>query len=307
MNVVTTIKDIQHEISAFRQNAGGREIDTAVGLVPTMGYLHEGHASLIREARQRCGYVVVSIFVNPLQFGPNEDFDRYPRDPERDRLLAEQSGADLIFMPEVKEMYPKPIRTTVSVSEVSSRMCGASRPGHFDGVSTVVMKLFQIVQPNYAFFGMKDAQQIAVVEQMILDLNVPVQVIRCPTIRESDGLAKSSRNVYLNPEERVQAVSLGDALSSVDNRLRRNPNMTIGELQEQVIDRIQREPLARIDYVEIAAYPSLEPLSCTSKASQLSGTIIIALAVFFGKTRLIDNRILTAEEVRSLVSYNDEI
>lgn len=307
MKIVTTIEAVQRKISAFRCNQAGKESASVIGLIPTMGYLHEGHASLIREARKRCGFVVISIFVNPLQFGPSEDFDRYPRDPERDRVLAEQSGADVIFMPEAAEMYPRPTLTTVSVSEVSSRMCGASRPGHFDGVTTVVMKLFQIVQPQYAFFGMKDAQQVAVVEQMIQDLNVPVEVVRCPTMREPDGLAMSSRNVYLNAEERRQSTALYDSLHRLDQWLIRNPYMTIGELLEQFVDRIRREPSAVIDYVEIATFPSLEPIRPEVVVSRMEETFIIALAVRFGKTRLIDNRILTPREVRSIVSNDDEI
>lgn len=278
---INTIAEMREQIQAARMQ--GKRI----GIVPTMGYLHEGHLSLVRAAREKCDVVVMSIFVNPLQFGPNEDFDRYPRDLERDRTLAEQAGVDVLFTPDVSEMYPRKILTNISVSNVTNPLCGRSRPGHFDGVATVVMKLFQIVQPDYAFFGQKDAQQVAVVTQMVQDLNVPVQIVPCPIIREADGLAMSSRNVYLTPEERAQALVLSHSLSLAEKWLREG--VTIEEVRSRVMDIISEKPLAAIDYVEILSYPELEPLE-----QAVSGTtLILALAVRFGKTRLIDNWIGT--------------
>lgn len=278
---INTIAEMREQIQAARMQ--GKRI----GIVPTMGYLHEGHLSLVRAAREKCDVVVMSIFVNPLQFGPNEDFDRYPRDLERDRTLAEQAGVDVLFTPDVSEMYPRKILTNISVSNVTNPLCGRSRPGHFDGVATVVMKLFQIVQPDYAFFGQKDAQQVAVVTQMVQDLNVPVQIVPCPIIREADGLAMSSRNVYLTPEERAQALVLSHSLSLAEKWLREG--VTIEEVRSRVMDIISEKPLAAIDYVEILSYPELELL----EQAVSDTTLILALAVRFGKTRLIDNWIGT--------------
>lgn len=278
---INTVAEMREHIQTARMQ--GKRI----GIVPTMGYLHEGHLSLVRAAREKCDVVVMSIFVNPLQFGPNEDFDRYPRDLERDRALADQAGVDVLFTPDVSEMYPRKILTNISVSNVTNPLCGRSRPGHFDGVATVVMKLFQIVQPDYAFFGQKDAQQVAVVTQMVQDLNVPVQIVPCPIIREADGLAMSSRNVYLTPEERAQALVLSHSLSLAEKWLREG--VTIEEVRGRVMDIISEKPLAAIEYVEILSYPELEPLE-----QAVSGTtLILALAVRFGKTRLIDNWIGT--------------
>ncbi|MGE7270395.1 pantoate--beta-alanine ligase [Brevibacillus panacihumi] len=278
---INTVAQMREHIQTARMQ--GKRI----GIVPTMGYLHEGHLSLVRAAREKCDVVVMSIFVNPLQFGPNEDFDRYPRDLERDRALADQAGVDVLFTPDVSEMYPRKILTNISVSNVTNPLCGRSRPGHFDGVATVVMKLFQIVQPDYAFFGQKDAQQVAVVTQMVQDLNVPVQIVPCPIIREADGLAMSSRNVYLTPEERAQALVLSHSLSLAEKWLREG--VTIEEVRGRVMDIISEKPLAAIEYVEILSYPELEPLE-----QAVSGTtLILALAVRFGKTRLIDNWIGT--------------
>ncbi|RNB84979.1 pantoate--beta-alanine ligase [Brevibacillus panacihumi] len=278
---INTVAEMRDQIQAARMQ--GKRI----GIVPTMGYLHEGHLSLVKAARETCDVVVMSIFVNPLQFGPNEDFDRYPRDLERDRALADQAGVDMLFTPEVSEMYPRKILTNISVSNVTNPLCGRSRPGHFDGVATVVMKLFQIVQPDYAFFGQKDAQQVAVVTQMVQDLNVPVQIVPCPIIREADGLAMSSRNVYLTPEEREQAIVLSHSLTLAEKWLREG--VSIGEVRGRVMDIISEKPLAAIEYVEILSYPELEPLDHAVPGT----TLILALAVRFGKTRLIDNWIGT--------------
>lgn len=285
MEVVQTIAELRARIKAYR-----KQNDQTVGFVPTMGFLHEGHASLLKKARSQCGLVVLSIFVNPLQFGPGEDFERYPRNAERDLAVAEAAGADIVFMPSVDEMYPSQTRTTVSVAEVTTRLCGASRPGHFDGVATVVSKLFHIVQPDQAFFGLKDAQQVAVIEQMVQDLNFPVEIVPCPTLREDDGLAMSSRNVYLSAEERQQALVLSQSLQKAKAFIesKSSSTFTSQELLLLVRNHIQTAPLAVIDYVEVLSYPTLEPFETSHSTSSL----IIALAVKFGKTRLIDNLIL---------------
>ncbi|ULL19793.1 pantoate--beta-alanine ligase [Paenibacillus sp. H1-7] len=285
MKVLHSVNEIRQAVRAAR---AGRPT-VKVGFVPTMGYLHKGHASLLEAARKKSDIVVLSIFVNPLQFGPNEDFSRYPRDEQRDLALAKEAGVDFVFLPSVDDMYPRPTKTIVSVSEVTDRLCGASRPGHFDGVATVVTKLFNMVQPDFAFFGMKDAQQVAVIQQMVDDLNIPVDIIPCPTLREEDGLAMSSRNVYLQPEERKQALVLSSALRLAE-RLVKESNGTIAaeELQAAVKQHIEQSPLAQIDYADVLTYPSLEPVTDLKAVS----SIIVALAVKFGKTRLIDNTII---------------
>ncbi|MDU0200003.1 MULTISPECIES: pantoate--beta-alanine ligase [Paenibacillus] len=283
MEVIHSIADLRSRIREYR-----RKNDGSVGFVPTMGYLHEGHASLLRQARSQSGLVVLSIFVNPLQFGPGEDFERYPRNTERDLEVAEAAGADLVFMPSVSEMYPTPTRTTVAVSGLTSRLCGASRPGHFDGVATVVSKLFHIVQPDQAFFGLKDAQQVAVIQQMVQDLNLPVDIVPCPTLREKDGLAMSSRNVYLSDEERKQALVLSQALDKAKEFVQSRTNFNAAELESLVKSHIATAPLAVIDYAEVLAFPTLEPF----ENSTHTDSIILALAVKFGKTRLIDNVII---------------
>lgn len=289
MNVCATIAALRSEIAERKAEAVAAGKPGTVGFVPTMGYLHPGHASLLKRARDENDIVVLSIFVNPLQFGPNEDFARYPRDAKRDLALAEAERTDLVFMPDVAEMYPRPIRTTVSVSGLTDTLCGASRPGHFDGVATVVSKLLHIVDPDRAYFGMKDAQQVAVIRQMADDLNMRAAIVPCPTLREPDGLAMSSRNVYLSPEERRQALVLSGALDRVDGWLR-EPGMTLERLRGRIVDHIRTAPLAVIDYVEIVAYPDLHP-----PADWRSGDgtpLLVALAVKFGQTRLIDNKLI---------------
>lgn len=280
------VKGIDEVRAAVRQ---ARQEGKRIGFVPTMGYLHEGHLSLVDRAREMTDYVVVSIFVNPLQFGPNEDYDRYPRDLERDERMARQRGVDLLFAPDVAEMYPEPIKTTVHVADLSAPLCGASRPGHFDGVATVVLKLFNIVQPDYAFFGLKDAQQVAVVSRMVRDLNVPVTIVPCPIVREADGLAMSSRNVYLSPEERRQATVLYESLQwakeAVATGLR-----DWEALKRGVRERIAQKPLAEIDYVDVLAYTDLVP-----PRGVPGEQVLIAVAVRFGRTRLIDNALVTLE------------
>ncbi|MFC7442085.1 pantoate--beta-alanine ligase [Laceyella putida] len=279
MKIIETVKELRNELKPHRQGT--------IGFVPTMGYLHQGHLSLVERAKQECDTVVMSIFVNPLQFGPNEDLDRYPRDLERDAALAEAAGVDYLFHPSVSEMYPTEILTQVHVEKVTERLCGASRPGHFAGVTTVVTKLFHIVEPQRAYFGMKDAQQVAVIEQMVTDLHFPVTIVPCPTVREADGLALSSRNVYLSPEEREQALILNQSLREAKEKWVQGCFSHADEITEYVRKRIQTKPLADIDYVETLSYPRLEPLG-----ERMGERMIVAVAVRFGKTRLIDNVLL---------------
>ncbi|NBI30506.1 pantoate--beta-alanine ligase [Chengkuizengella marina] len=293
MEVMNTISQLKQFIYH------NKEQKQSIGFVPTMGYLHEGHRSLMQKAKSECDIVVLSIFVNPLQFGPNEDFEVYPRDTERDLQIAQDMNIDVVFLPTVKEMYPSEVNTKVSVSNLTSRLCGASRPGHFDGVSTVVMKLLNIVEPDKAFFGQKDAQQVAVITQMVFDLNMNVEIVPCPIIREKDGLALSSRNVYLNDEERVQAIRLFEALE-LSERWIGEMNVTTEVLQKHLYAHISSAPLAKIDYIEILSYPDLQPIEKTNTVTQILADkeIIVALAVKFGKTRLIDNRIYTNNTIK---------
>ncbi len=283
MKTVGTVQELRQFLRPLR--------DRRIGLVPTMGYLHEGHVSLIRRARKECDVVVLSVFVNPLQFGPREDYDRYPRDLDRDARIAEQAGVDMLFAPSVEEMYPEKPLTTVTVSRLTDRLCGASRPGHFDGVATVVAKLFHIVEPDRAYFGLKDAQQVAVVERMVRDLHFPVEIIPCPTVREKDGLAVSSRNVYLSEEEREQATVLSAGLREVAEKVQAGEMTRSRQVIDYLQGRISSKPLARIDYVDVLTYPDLTPVDA------LQGQrILVAVAVHFGSTRLIDNVILPEKE-----------
>lgn len=256
-----------------------------VGLVPTMGYLHEGHLSLARAARLENDLVVMSIFVNPTQFGPNEDFDRYPRDLERDAALAEEAGVDVIFNPEVAEMYANDHRTWVEVEKLGDHLCGASRPGHFRGVTTVVTKLFGVCSPDRAYFGQKDAQQAFVLRRMTRDLDLGVEIVICPTVREPDGLAMSSRNVYLSPEERRQAPAVNRALKKAQ-ALYEAGERDASVLLAAVRDGLAAAPGARLDYVELVGADELQPVS------MVEGPSLIAVAVWFGRTRLIDNVLL---------------
>ncbi|WP_139489132.1 pantoate--beta-alanine ligase [Brevibacillus dissolubilis] len=281
MRTITTINELRDVLRAERRE--GR----TVGFVPTMGFLHEGHISLVNRAKEICDVVVMSIFVNPLQFGPNEDFDRYPRDIPRDSKLAEEAGVSYLFTPGVEEMYPSKMLTNVSVAEVTEPLCGASRPGHFDGVATVVTKLFNIVQPHYAFFGQKDAQQLAVIEQMVYDLSMPVTIVPCPTLREADGLALSSRNVYLSAEEREQALALSRSLRQAQAMVEAGER-DVATIRDAVASEISQQPLAVIDYVELLQYPRL---GYTARLAE-GDRVLLALAVKFGKTRLIDNIIM---------------
>jgi pantoate--beta-alanine ligase len=274
---------LTHTIAETRAAvAEARERRLTVGLVPTMGALHEGHASLIRLARRQCGFVVVTIFVNPTQFGPNEDFARYPRPLAEDLALCEREGADLVFAPEASEAYGPGSRTCVEVAELGEHLCGRSRPGHFRGVATVVLKLLNIVQPDSAYFGQKDAQQARIIRQLVRDLNVPVQIAICPTVREPDGLAVSSRNHYLSPVERGNAIVLHQALSDVRSRYaagERDANV----LCELITNRIRVTSGAELDYAEIVDAETFQPVN------RLDRPAVAALAVRFRNTRLIDN------------------
>lgn len=276
---VATIAEVRAAVAAAR--AAGE----TVALVPTMGALHEGHLSLIRAAKAECQFVVVSIFVNPTQFGPGEDLDRYPRDLERDLALCDTAGADLVFAPSVGEMYGERATTYVEVEELQDSLCGASRPGHFRGVCTVVAKLFNICLPDRAYFGQKDAQQLIIIRKMTADLNISVTVVPCPIVREPDGLALSSRNVYLSPEERRQALVLNRSLKSAVEMVRRGER-DASVLARAIRDEIETASLARIDYVAIVDGVNLLP------ADRIAGECLIALAVKFGTTRLIDNAVV---------------
>ena len=256
-----------------------------VGLVPTMGYLHEGHLSLIRRARAECDHVVVSIFVNPTQFGPKEDLSKYPRDLDRDLGLIEPLGTDLVWIPTAESMYPKGYQTWVEVETVTRPLEGAMRPGHFRGVTTVVAKLFNGVQPHRAYFGQKDAQQATAIRQMTRDLNFPIEIVVCPIIREPDGLAMSSRNVYLDPEERKAATVLYRSLNAAKN-VYENGERDAEKLRQIMREVIASEPLAQMQYVSCADYDTLEELET------VTGKTLLSMAVFLGKTRLIDNFVL---------------
>lgn len=257
----------------------------SVGFVPTMGYLHEGHISLVRAARAENGLVVVSIFVNPTQFGPNEDLSRYPRDLERDMALCREAGADIIWNPDVGEMYAEDAATWVVVEGLTDHLCGESRPTHFRGVTTVVSKLFNVVRPDRAYFGQKDAQQAFVIRRMTQDLDFGLDIVICPTVREADGLAMSSRNIFLSPEERAQASVLRRALDEAEKVVAAGERRTMA-IKARVQQVLAEAPLGRPDYVEIVDTSGLQPIA------RIQGEALLALAVFFGRTRLIDNTIL---------------
>lgn len=276
MQTLETIQAVRKQVNLWRQ-AG-----ESIGLVPTMGALHAGHQSLIERAAEENDHVIVSIFVNPTQFAPNEDLTSYPRKLEEDQALCEKAGVEVIFHPEPQEMYPSGFDTFVEVHGTTEVLEGASRPTHFRGVTTIVLKLLQIAQPDRAYFGQKDAQQVAVIQQMVRDLNVPVEIIACPIIREVDGLAKSSRNVYLNPAERKAALVLSRALNLAQQRLNagtREPKQLI----QLIIEEISKESLAKIDYVEIVDQKTLQ------KVETINAAILVPIAVYIGNTRLIDN------------------
>jgi len=265
------------EIRALRQKLSG-----TVGFVPTMGYLHEGHLALVKQARIENSAVIVSIYVNPAQFGPREDFGAYPRELNRDLELLRGEGVDIVFVPSDDEMYPPEFSSWVDVEKVTERLEGTSRPGHFRGVATVVAKLFNIVQPTKAYFGQKDVQQAAVIKRMVADLNMGIEIVVVPTVRESDGLAMSSRNIYLSPGERQAATILFKALT-LARQLRQGGEKDAEEIRRQMTSLIQKEPLAQIDYVSIADSETLEELGLLDRPA------LASLAVRIGKTRLIDN------------------
>ncbi len=279
MKIVNTVSEVRDIIKEWKKNG------LTIGLVPTMGYLHEGHASLIRRASKENDRVIVSDFVNPTQFAPTEDLESYPRDIERDARVCEQEGADLIFHPSAEEMYFPNATTFVNMTGPSEELCGKSRPIHFRGVCTVVSKLFNIASPDKAYFGQKDAQQLAVIKRMVRDLNFDIEIVGCPIVRESDGLAKSSRNVYLSKNERNAALILHKALEEGKSMLLCGEKNAY-DIKKRISDIIESEPLARIDYVEIVSFPDIERIDV------INGDILAAVAVYIGKTRLIDNFII---------------
>jgi pantoate--beta-alanine ligase len=279
MKICKTIEEMRSASSATRRE--GKRF----GFVPTMGALHEGHLSLVRAAKAKSDVVAVSIFVNPLQFGPTEDLAKYPRSFERDREFLEKEAVDILFAPQTEEMYPKGAVTYVTVEGLSEKLCGSSRPGHFRGVTTVVAKLFHIVEPDLAFFGQKDAAQATIIRRMVRDLNLPVEIVVCPIVREPDGLAMSSRNAYLSPQERKTALVLNRSLTETKNRFdqgERNASALIA-VGKQIV---AQEPAARLDYFEILDPGTLDPIHA------LTSPALVAVAAFVGNTRLIDNILL---------------
>lgn len=278
---IETINELKEKINNAKSSA------KSIGFVPTMGFLHEGHMALAKKARAENDLVVMSIFVNPAQFGPNEDFDRYPRDLERDSALAEEAGVDLLFIPSVEEMYPQDGGITIQAGQQANVLCGASRPGHFDGVLKVVTKLFHIVEPTRVYFGQKDAQQLAIIETLVRDYNFPLEVRRVETIRETDGLAKSSRNVFLSEEERAEAPVLNQAIKKglTEYKKHRDAQKAIDVTKRE----IEENTSGKIDYVELLAYPDL------TAPSNEEQDVILAVAVHFENARLIDNLILTSK------------
>ena len=279
MEIIQTVQDMQQWSDAVR--AAGQ----IIAFVPTMGFLHEGHLALMRAGIKHSDRLVISLFVNPTQFGPNEDLDQYPRDEEGDLEKADNVGVDIVFMPSVKEMYPEGNQTAVRVEKLPMHLCGLSRPGHFDGVTTVVAKLFHIVKPNIAVFGQKDYQQLAVISRMVMDLNMDVQIIGMPTYREPDGLAMSSRNSYLSKEERGSALCLKKSID-LAVELFRNGEKKAKVVKSAVCSLIQRYPHTKIDYVNLCDSVTLDDVEAISEDT------LLALAVYVGKTRLIDNRVL---------------
>ena len=278
MKIVGTVKEVREQVKEWKKQG------LTVGFVPTMGYLHEGHKSLMDAARKDNDKVVVSIFVNPMQFGPTEDLATYPRDLDHDAALCESAGVDLIFHPEAEEMYEKDFCSFVDMTGLTEGLCGKTRPIHFRGVCTVVNKFFNIVTPDRAYFGQKDGQQLAVIKRMVRDLNMDIEIIGCPIVREEDGLAKSSRNTYLSPEERKAALILSKtvALGKELAKTEKDANKVVEAMKKN----IETEPMAKIDYVEAVDALSMEPVE------KLEGTCMLAMAVYIGKTRLIDNTLI---------------
>lgn len=279
MLIFNLIETVRQQVSDWKKSG------LSVGLVPTMGYLHEGHKSLIDAARKENDRVVVSIFVNPMQFGPKEDLASYPRDLEKDAKLCEEAGVDLIFHPQPEEMYQPGFCSYVDMNGLTTELCGKSRPIHFRGVQTVVLKLFHIVTPDRSYFGQKDAQQLAVVKRMVRDLNVGTQIIGCPIIREEDGLAKSSRNTYLNEKERQAALVLSRSLNA-GKALVEAGETDAQAVRKAITQEIEKEPMAKIDYVDVVDFDTITPIEI------IQGSVLVAIAVYIGKTRLIDNFIV---------------
>ena len=275
MIIAETVAQVRAQVQQWKKEG------LTVGLVPTMGYLHEGHASLAKQSVALCNKTVASVFVNPIQFGPSEDLVSYPRDFEHDCAILEEIGVDLVFHPSPEEMYAPDFCTYVDMENLTTQLCGKSRPGHFKGVCTVVSKLFHIVQPNKAFFFLIDAQQLAVIRRMVRDLSFDIEIVGCPIVREADGLAKSSRNVYLNAEERKAALILSKTVL-LGKEIIAKGERSGKALTDALKENIQKEPLARVDYVDVVNGISMEPIE------NLQGQILVAMAVFIGKTRLID-------------------
>jgi pantoate--beta-alanine ligase len=285
MQILTTVQDMRQACRLARHAAGD---SATLGLVPTMGAIHQGHLSLVEAARRDCDVVAASIFVNPLQFGPKEDFTRYPRTFDDDCKKLAADGVDLLFAPSVEEMYPSGATTFVEVNGLSERLDGASRPGHFRGVATVVNKLFNIIAPDHAYFGQKDAAQVAVLQAMVRDLNLPVRIVVCPIVREADGLAMSSRNVYISSEQRTTALALSRSLRTVQGEVGRGEIIS-APLRAIALDVLESEPGLKLDYVEVVSPDTLEP------AASIAPRALVAVAAWVGETRLIDNLIVTPD------------
>lgn len=283
MKSITKIKEMRSVVKALKSQG------KTIGLVPTMGYLHEGHMSLIRESIKKAESTVVSIFVNPTQFGQTEDFKDYPRDLKRDSEILEEEGVNYLFAPEAEEMYPEGYKTYVEVCDFRDMLCGRSRPGHFRGVCTIVLKLFNIVNPDFSFFGQKDAQQAIILKKMVKDLDLEVKIEVLPIIREEDGLTLSSRNAYLNTEERMAALVLSKSLSEAQKMIEKGER-DVESIIKRMKEIVKGEPLARIDYIEVVDMDNLNPLTGIRKKA------LVALAVFIGKIRLIDNVIVHTKE-----------
>lgn len=282
MIIATTIAQVRAQVAAWKKEG------LTVGLVPTMGYLHEGHASLVDEAVRQCDRVVASDFVNPTQFGPNEDLEAYPRDFDRDCALLEEHGCAMVFHPAVEEMYAPGAATYVEIlSDMPKQLCGKTRPIHFRGVCTVVSKLFNIVTPDKAFFGQKDAQQLAIIRQMVRDLSYGIEIVGCPIVREADGLAKSSRNTYLSEAERQAALVLSESVF-LGQKMVAEGETDANKIVAAMTEHIQAQPLAKIDYVSAVDGVTMDPVD------RIAGTVLVAMAVYIGKTRLIDNFIVEA-------------
>ena len=282
MEIIETVSEMQHRSDDLRSSGDH------IAFVPTMGFLHDGHLELMRQGKQRADKLIISIFVNPTQFGPSEDFDAYPRDVEGDLAKAEEVGVDIAFLPPIEEMYPAGCQTTVTVANITQHLCGLSRPGHFDGVATIVTKLFNIVKPHMAIFGQKDYQQVAVIRRMVIDLNMDIKIISVPTAREADGLAMSSRNSYITSEERKSALCLKKSLDLAERMIKQ------GEKRAQIIkeaieELILKHPYTKIDYIHLCNISSLEDLET------IDSEVLVALAIKVGKTRLIDNGIIQAK------------